>query len=300
MGVSWRHALSQGPMLVTLLRTGSQSAWNRFRKAPIQGGGALGVTIEKTLPPRPVELIRDYVRHLGGDPAWYKGTVPPHLFPQWGIPMLALTMRNQPYDLTRVLNGGCKMEVNAPMPADESIQVRSWLDEVDDNGKRAIFHQRLVSGTASQPDALDCHVTAFLPRTRKSTAPGKPKPCVPKNARQLARWRLKAESGLDFALLTGDFNPIHWLAPYARLAGFSSTILHGFAIMGRAVESLNRVLWSGAPDRLKTLEIRFRRPLVLPAEVGLYIGLENDLYVGSAPEGPANLSGCFSMKEQGR
>ena len=32
-------------------------------------------------------LIRDYIRHVGGDPAWYRGRVPPHFFPQWGFPL---------------------------------------------------------------------------------------------------------------------------------------------------------------------------------------------------------------------
>ena len=36
-------------------------------------------------PPRSHELVRDYVKHVGGDPSAYKNTLPPHMFPQWGF-----------------------------------------------------------------------------------------------------------------------------------------------------------------------------------------------------------------------
>ena len=32
------------------------------------------------------------------------------------------------------------------------------------------------------------------------------------DAREVQRTRLRADAGLGFAKLTGDFNPIHWLA----------------------------------------------------------------------------------------
>ena len=43
---------------------------------------------------------------------------------------------------------------------------------------------------------------------------------------------------LDFAKLTGDFNPIHWVPAYARASGFRSCILHGFATMSYAMEAI--------------------------------------------------------------
>ena len=45
--------------------------------------------IEACVAPPPAALVRDYVRHVGGDPAWYRGTIPAHLFPQWGLPLAA-------------------------------------------------------------------------------------------------------------------------------------------------------------------------------------------------------------------
>ena len=65
---------------------------------------------------------------------------------------------------------------------------------------------------------------------------------------RLERW-VESRAGLEFAFLTGDFNPVHWVRRYARAAGFASPILHGFAMMARTMESLGRTLgpvWGNA------------------------------------------------------
>jgi acyl dehydratase len=38
---------------------------------------------------------------------------------------------------------------------------------------------------------------------------------------------LSGSSGRHYAFLSGDFNPIHWITPAAKAAGFRSCILHG-------------------------------------------------------------------------
>jgi acyl dehydratase len=112
------------------------------------------------------------------------------------------------------------------------------------------------------------------------------------NARELSRFRLSANAGLAFALLTGDLNPVHWLRPYACAAGFDGTILHGFATLARVVEALQLTLFGGRTDRLKVIDVRFTRPLCLPAEVGLYLA-GDELSVGTEPGEPAYLTGTF-------
>ena len=116
---------------------------------------------------------------------------------------------------------------------------------------------------------------------------------VPHVVDELDRWRIADTAGLDFAKLTGDFNPVHWVRPYARAFGFNNTILHGFATMARAHEGLNRRLYSGNVRAIKTFDVKFTRPLVLPAKVGLYVD-GHHVYVGTAPGGPAFLTGEFT------
>jgi acyl dehydratase len=123
---------------------------------------------------------------------------------------------------------------------------------------------------------------------------------VPEDARELGFWRLRADAGLDFAKLTGDFNPVHWVPAYARAFGFRNCILHGFATMARAMEGLHRGLLSGDTGRIRTLDVQFTSPLVLPARVGLYVAHGDDgarrVWVGDGRGGRAQLAGTFELR----
>ena len=89
---------------------------------------------------------------------------------------------------------------------------------------------------------------------------------MPLDAKEIAFLRLTGTAGRDFAALTGDVNPIHWFAPAARAAGFRGCILHGFRTLARTIEALNRRVFAGDPRALASIDVRFMRPLVLPAK----------------------------------
>jgi acyl dehydratase len=303
MAVSRKHILQQGPVIAALGRVAWEAAHQKKGAAgpPPQ---APGEEIRQTVPPRPNDLVRSYLRAVGGDVRAYRGQVPGHLFPQWGFPLLARTLEGMPYPMARVLNGGCRIEFNAPIPAGEALELRARLDDVDDNGKRAVLRQKLVTGTATQPEALVAYEYAIVPLgggSKKKNGKATPKkkkekPRVPEDVRELARWRLGPKAGLDFAILTGDFNPVHWIKPYARAAGFKSTILHGFSTLARAIESMNATLFAGRIDRIASIDARFTRPLLLPAKVGLYIDGNGGVFVGDAPGGPAYMTGTYELR----
>ncbi len=252
MTVTPTHLFRQGPVIAALVRT-ARSARRPSGEAS-NGVPEKLVPLADTVAPRHPDLIRDYVRHVGGNPSAYRGFVPPHLFPQWGFPLMSRLLEELPYDMTKLLNAGAAFEVRQPLPADEPLMLRASLEKLDDNGRRVLIEQRLETGTESAPDALVATVTAILPlKRKKEEGKGKEKrerPAVPLGAREIAQWRLPAGAGLDFALLTGDFNPIHWVPAAARAARFKNCILHGFSCIARAVESLNQDLWLGDAGRL--------------------------------------------------
>lgn len=295
MGVSTRHVLSQGPVLSALARTAA-----RALLAPRLSGTAPstpGPWLEDELPPRPARLVRDYVRHVGGDPAWYRQELPPHLFPQWAFPLAARALEGLPYPLARVVNAGCRIERHAALPPGEPLHVRARLVSIDDDGSRAILTTQTETGTRSSPGALSAELRAYVPLARRVEGAGRGRPArVPATAREIAFVRLRANAGLEFAKLTGDFNPIHWLGPHARAAGFRGCILHGFATLARAVEALVRARLAGDPRRLTRIDVRFTRPLVLPAAVGIYLDGGAAITVGDAPGGRAYLEGHYETE----
>jgi acyl dehydratase len=65
--------------------------------------------------------------------------------------------------------------------------------------------------------------------------------------------------------LSGDYNPIHADPEAARKAGFERPILHGLCTLGVATRAILSTFASRTPERLKSLSVRFSRP-VFPGE----------------------------------
>ncbi len=300
MSVPLRYFLQQGPAIAAVARTAIGAAVRSFQAPPSGEPVIPGPTYSAVSEPLPDDLLRDYVAHVGGDPDRYRGLVPPHLFPQWSFPLAARTLDALPYPLARVVNGGCRLHVQAPLPAGEPLHTSACLASIDDNGRRAVLQQHITSGPSARPDAIVADLYAIVPlgggSGEKAKAKKEEKPMVPVDARELAVWKLPADAGFDFAKLTGDVNPIHWIPAYARMSGFRSVILHGFATMARAFEGLVSGACGGSVDRLREIDVRFTRPLVLPATVALYVR-NHEVYVGDAPGGPAYLVGTFAVAE---
>jgi len=291
MAVSLKHVLEQGPVIKAL----SGVALSALRKSNKGAATVPGPWIEERIAPRSPELIRDYLRHVGDDPSWYRNVVPAHLFPQWGFPLASQAIASLPYPLARVLNAGCSMQVNAPLPAGEPLEVRARLESIDDDGHRALITTKIITGTRAEPEALVSELRAFVPlKPPERGGARKEKPGIPTDARELAFLRIGPDAGLDFAKLTGDFNPIHWIPAYARMSGFKGCILHGFSTFARAIAALDRAVFAGDPTRLRSIDARFTKPLPLPAKVGVYMK-GDQLWIADAPGGRPYLEATFTV-----
>ncbi len=246
-------------------------------------------------------LIDDFVRFSGGDPSNYQGVVPPHLFCQWSLPAMLTVASGLPYPATKVINAGCQLRISSPIPRGERLTVAARLASVQVEERRvrlAIDVNTQHAGTALLEAQL--RVVVPLPAKQSRTplkqsrtpSPKKQPELVPAGARELLYRQLSHGAGADFARLTGDFNPIHWLTPYAKAVGFRHVILHGFASFSLTFEALVRHLFSGDARRVTRLEARFVRPLVLPARVGVYV-LDDRVVLGDAFGGAVYLSGSY-------
>lgn len=249
----------QGPMLATLGKVAVASIRGPKKGATAHAPSAL---LRAEIDPRPKALVDAYVAWCGADPAKYASTVPPHLFPQWGFPLLSQTLADLPYRMSAVLNQGCRLEVKGAVPRGERLVLTGRLEAVDDDGNKARIHQRLVTGTQANPELLVADVFAVIIKQRAKGGESRPEdPVVFKKA---GSWRADRLDGLRFGVLTGDMNPLHWIPPYAKLAGFKNEILHGFGTFARTWETLAR---AHGVDALPLADLRFIRPLVLPATV---------------------------------
>lgn len=78
-------------------------------------------------------------------------------------------------------------------------------------------------------------------------------------------WHLAANKGRQYALASGDYNPIHLFSLTARVMGFKRQIMHGMWSKSRALAHLLPVDTDGPVS----IEVAFKLPIFLPAKVTL-------------------------------
>jgi len=287
MPVSNRYLLEQWPTVVAMGRAALRGAVTRRERALSKDEASLReLYVER--PPLPPALVADYIRHVGGDPAAWAGDLPTHLFPQWVFPLQLRLLEGLGVPLARALNAGARLESERPLPADETLLVRAWLDTVDDRDGRVTLRVASSTGTASAPNALRAEMTLLMRRSHKKSGAARVEAQVPADAQELGRLHIPARAGMDFARLTGDLNPVHWLSPYARALGFRHVINHGFSSMARTMEVLIRERHASDPRALGAFQCRFTRPLLLPADVGVFMRGQ-DVSLGAGPNQPTYL-----------
>ncbi|MBT8137769.1 MAG: hypothetical protein KJO54_12195 [Gammaproteobacteria bacterium] len=110
---------------------------------------------------------------------------------------------------------------------------------------------------------------------------------------EVAAWQAGPGIGRQYAAVSGDYNPIHLSAITARPFGFRAPIAHGMWSLGRTMTALR--------DRLSApyhFDVRFRRPLLLPAEVRLMLAADGQFRLVEVGSGKAYLSGFHTEIQQ--
>jgi acyl dehydratase len=86
-----------------------------------------------------------------------------------------------------------------------------------------------------------------------------------------AEWKLGGDLGRRYAAVSGDRNPIHMHSLTAKPLGFPAAIAHGMWTKARCLAALEPRL----PDSF-TVEVAFRRPILLPGRVEFGSQAEGD------------------------
>jgi acyl dehydratase len=112
---------------------------------------------------------------------------------------------------------------------------------------------------------------------------------LPADAPASAEWKLPGDLGRRYAGVSGDRNPIHMHSLTAKPLGFPSAIAHGMWTKARALAQIESKL----PDAFE-VEVRFRKPILLPAHVEFASSSEGDdilFAVRNAKKGTPHLDG---------
>ncbi len=115
--------------------------------------------------------------------------------------------------------------------------------------------------------------------------------------RPSATIRVPGDIGRRYAAVAGDRNPIHLHSLSAKLFGFPRAIAHGMWVKARALAMLE-----GRLDGPLDVQVRFKKPVLLPAKVKLSSGYEDGQFavaVDSAKDDSPHLTGTAALGARG-
>ncbi|MYN40026.1 hypothetical protein GTP55_11640 [Duganella sp. FT109W] len=279
--VPYRLLRYQLPMLLTGARVVGHTVLKAIAPAsrppaPGADGGARPAEariapVARVIDAPAADLVAQYIAWAGAV-GGYEGELPPHMVSQWSLPLVGELLLRMPYKLTSVINQGVGLRMHGPLPRDTPLQVSAAVEEIEHTPGRIKVVVAVLTGTARQPSLVEArlHMSFLLPGPRPAkTAHARPDE---PQWRTVGAWQADARDGLRFALLTGDFNPIHWCGPLARRSVFRCLVLHGFGSFVRSYEILRQ---QGVSFR--EIDVRFVKPVPLPCPA---------LSVQIAPPGP--------------
>ncbi|MGB7983189.1 MAG: MaoC/PaaZ C-terminal domain-containing protein [Candidatus Nanopelagicales bacterium] len=174
------------------------------------------------------------------------------LLSRWSFPVRAMGLVHQ----------GTTIEVLDEVPAAGPWQLRAWVAGARHVRSGLEFD---VVGEVGV-DGQVCWRSSAVLLSRSRTAAGAEESAVPRRDvpdRWAAHLPVPVDEGAGraFGRITGDINPIHLHAVSARLFGFPRAIAHGWWTTARVAA----LLGADATVAGRTLQIAFRRPVLLPS-----------------------------------
>lgn len=83
---------------------------------------------------------------------------------------------------------------------------------------------------------------------------------------------LTRDSLVRYAGASGDFNPIHYRDDFAQSVGLEGVLAHGMLTMGLALAPVQN--WVGGSGVVKSYSVRFTKPVYVPAQGAIEVGVK--------------------------
>lgn len=174
-------------------------------------------------------------------------------------------------DWRKLLHAEQRLTLHRPLPAEGSVTARHDIMGVRDKGEGAgaMLYQRKTVSDAVSGEALCSVVTTLMLRGdggcgSHGDAPPELEPLPDQPPHRVLEVQTLELSPLIYRL-SGDLNPLHIDPAIASQAGFERPILHGLCSKGFAGYALLKAYCDFDPTRLKSMALRFSRP-VLPGD----------------------------------
>jgi acyl dehydratase len=243
----------------------------------VGGGGAAIPELSLSLPRVRAkgERVAAYLRVCGFPPGAELPPTYPHVL-AFPLHLALMADGDFPFAAVGLVHVANRIAQQRPIRLDERLDLRVRATPLEGHQRGRAFS--LVSEARIGEELVWREISTMLRREKRAddgerTADA---PTPSPAGTVSAEWRLPGDLGRRYAAVSGDRNPIHLHPLSARALGFQRAIAHGMWTKARCLAALQesdaaRGLLSGA----FAVDVRFRRPILLPATVAFT----------SAPEG---------------
>jgi acyl dehydratase len=168
-----------------------------------------------------------------------------------------------PFGAVGLVHIGNRIEQHRPVGIGEELTLKARPTALQPHPKGRSFGIVTEARAAATGELAWESTSTFLRRGKgEEGASAGPDRSVDPELPASATWKLGGDLGRRYAAVSGDRNPIHMHALTAKPLGFPGAIAHGMWTKARCLAALGPRL----PEAFAA-EVRFRRPILLPAKV---------------------------------
>ncbi|MCK5096641.1 MAG: hypothetical protein KAR45_00980, partial [Desulfobacteraceae bacterium] len=151
----------------------------------------------------------------------------------------------------------------------EILNTKFSLDKIkkDEKGLEITFLLEITSGEEVVWKGVTTTLSKATNYKKRKSHSQAPEPLTP-----FITIDIPKNIGRQYAKVSGDYNPHHLSAFFAKLFGFKRAIAHGMWSLARSVAALEKQF---PKNDLFSIDVAFKRPLFLPGTVSLGAVKEN-------------------------
>ncbi len=279
----------------------SPALWQLFPMAVVR---SLLPSGRKELPERGVRLNRVQVHHRSltsyGSVCGFSSTAMlpptyPHIL-AFPLQMALMTDASCPFPLLGLVHIGNRIQQYRRIHRDSVLDLECRFGDLMPHDKGTAFSINTFASIAGERIWSSQSIMLHRDRNAKNNTKenhkkkaGKAENRPHSQTESREEWVLDKGTGMRYAQVSGDFNPIHLHPLSARLFGFPRAIVHGMWTKARCLAAIAEQL----PPAFE-VDVQFKLPILLPAQVTMTQSQQEDhlhFSVHDSKNGSPHLSG---------
>jgi acyl dehydratase len=211
----------------------------------------------------------------------------PHIL-AFPLHMALMTDGSFPFAPVGLVHIENRITVHRPIGIDEALSLRVFPGALEPHPKGRQF-SILTEARAGDELVWEGSSTMLRRGSGADAAAAGDAPERGTDASASTEWDVPGDTGRRYAGVSGDRNPIHLYDLTAKLFGFPRAIAHGMWTKARCLAELS----DGLPEAY-TVDVAFRKPILLPATVQFAVDDRRRFSVRDAKKGAPHLDGALT------